>query len=245
VAWYTETFGRDYLELYAHRDREEAVRDIDGAEKLIGLTREMPILDLACGSGRHSLELAARGYKVTGLDLSEELLGVARSEAETAGLEITFVRCDIRRIPFEERFGAVLNFFTSFGYFEKEDDNSEVLRGIYRSLVPGGRFLIDHLNREYVRANLVPEDVREEGGRRIAQRRSYDEGRSRVEKRIEIEEGGRKRVFRESVRLYSPEEFMRICDQAGLKVTSFYGGLDGAEFGPESERLVVIGERSR
>ena len=243
VAWYAEWFGRQYLELYAHRDRREAVGDIDRLEKLIALRRDLPILDLACGNGRHSIELAARGYEVVGLDLSEELLEVARAAASEAGLGVRFVQADKRSIPFVNTFGFVLNFFTSFGYFTEEKDNLAVLLGIRRCLVPGGGFLIDHLNREHVLAHLVAEDVREVNGKIITQRRRFDEAAGRVEKAIEVSAGGAVQTFRESVRLYSPVEFDEMASAAGLKITSIRGCLDGSDFGSESERMIVVGER--
>ncbi len=243
VAWYAEWFGRQYLELYAHRDRQEAVSDINKLERLLELRRDLPILDLACGGGRHSIELAARGYEVIGLDLSEELLEVAKSTAGEAGVSVRFVQGDKRSIPFVRTFGCVLNLFTSFGYFTEEKDNLAVLEGIRRSLVPGGIFLIDHLNRDYVLAHLVPEDVRELNGKRIVQRRRFDETSGRVEKEIEVDEGGARQCFHESVRLYSPDEFSEMASRAGLRITSIRGDLDGSDFGAESKRMIVMGER--
>ena len=243
MAWYSEWFGRKYLELYSHRDREEASRQIDQVEKLVSPARDLPVLDLACGGGRHAIELARRGYKVVGLDLSETLLEVAREAAAEEGVEIEFVHCDMRAIPFENTFGTVLNFFTSFGYFEDEEDNLEVLRGIGRALVPGGRFLIDHINREHVLANLVPEDSCQEKGRLVTQRRRFVQKTGRLEKRIMLEEGGESEEFLESVRLYTRGEFGSLAESAGLQVVDVFGALDGSEFGTESARMVVLGRR--
>ena len=243
MAWYSEWFGRKYLELYSHRDREEASRQIDQVEKLVSPARDLPVLDLACGGGRHAIELARRGYKVVGLDLSETLLEVAREAAAEEGVEIEFVHFDMRAIPFDDTFGTVLNFFTSFGYFEDEEDNLEVLRGIGRALVPGGRFLIDHINREHVLANLVPEDSSVENGRLVTQRRRFVQETGRLEKRITIEEGGESEEFLESVRLYTRGEFGSLAESAGLQVVDVFGALDGSEFGTESARMVVLGRR--
>lgn len=241
MAWYSDWFGQQYLELYAHRDKEEAAHQIALVEKLVAPARGLPVLDLACGGGRHAVELAKRGYEVVGIDLSETLLGVARAAAEEEGVAIEFIRGDMRAIPFEGRFGAVLNFFTSFGYFEEEEDNLEVLRGIGRALVPGGKFLIDHINREHVLADLVPLDSRVEKGRLITQRRRFVPETGRLEKRITIEECGKSEEFLESVRLYTPGEFRSMVERAGLEVIDILGALDGSEFGAKSARMVVLG----
>ena len=243
VTWYSKSFGRRYTELYAHRDQSEAGSDIEKVLRLLQLTDGLPILDLACGTGRHSLELAARGFEVVGLDLSEELLEIAIASAAEKGLSIRFIRGDMRAIPFESAFGCVLNFFTSFGYFIDEEDNLAVLAAIRRSLVPGGSFLIDHLNRERVRDNLVPVDSRNEGGRKITQRRRFIEESGRVEKTITVEDGVSRESYVESVRLYTREEFCDLVDRAGMRVVGVYGGLDGSEFGSASERMVVVGGR--
>jgi SAM-dependent methyltransferase len=242
VAWYSEWFGRQYLEIYSYRDQEEAARDIDKVEKIIDLPRELPILDLACGSGRHALELAARGYSVVGLDLSDTLLGVARGSAAGDGLCVSFVRGDKRALPFSRAFGCVLNFFTSFGYFDDEDENLSVLVGMRESLLPGGSFLVDHLNRDYVLSNLVPEDYSDRNGKKIVQRRRFDESSSRVEKEITVYDGASEKTYRESVRLYGPDELSSMVERAGLRVTSILGGLDGSGFAAGSARMVVIGE---
>lgn len=244
TAWYEAWFGSEYLDVYSHRDEREATTDIDQIERLVPLREHQPILDLACGSGRHTLELARRGYTVTGLDLSDILLEVGRRNAAVEELDIPFVRADMRHPPFRAIFGTVLNLFTSFGYFERDEENAAIMGAIRNALKPEGWFLIDYVNRDYVLARLVPEDVTEGPDRVVIQRRKYDEARERLQKTIIIAAAGAERTFVESVRLYNAGEMIAMAEENGLTVTAHHGALDGRPFASDSPRLVIVGRRS-
>lgn len=243
TAWYEAWFGSEYLDVYAHRDDREAGADIDQIERLIPLRQNQPILDLACGSGRHTLELARRGYAVTGLDLSDILLEVGRRNAAVENLDIPFVRGDMRHPPFSSIFGVVLNLFTSFGYFERDEENAAIFGAIHNALKPGGRFLVDYINRDYVLDRLVPEDISESPERIVIQRRKYDAGRERLEKTIVIAAAGTERTFVESVRLYNAGEMIAMAEENGLTVTATHGALDGRLAMEDAPRLVLVGSR--
>ena len=239
--WFRDWFGEEYLELYPHRDEEEA-------ERAVRLYREAvepsgPVLDLACGAGRHLRELARSGVPAVGLDLSRALL----AEARAADPEARLVRGDMRRLPFADgAFGGLTSFFTSFGYFAARADDRQVAREIRRVLRPGGSFMLDFFNADRVREELVPRDVREFAGRRVTQtRRIVDDT---VVKRIRIEElepdgeDAGPRYFHERVRLYTDEELTGLLEAAGLRVARRYGDYEGREAGPEAERLILVGE---
>lgn len=241
--WFEEWFDRRYLKVYSHRDRAEAARDIDCIERLLPLARLQPILDLACGGGRHSLEMASRGYRVVGLDLSAALLEEAISQRRATSGSARFVRADKRRLPFAGVFGCVLNLFTSFGYFEAEEDNLDVMRGIRDALYPGGRFLIDYVNKDHVLSALVSVDYPDGRGAVKTQRRYFDPVSGRLIKTICIEEDGARRVYRESIRLYGSDELRAMAESAGLRVPAIHGALDGSPLGPDSRRAVLLGEK--
>lgn len=241
--WYETWFGREYLEVYSHRDRHEAIEDIDNIGRLLPLSDSQPILDLACGSGRHSLELARRGFDVTGVDLSAELLEVARTSASREGLEIEFVQSDMRRLPFSEKFGCVLNLFTSFGYFETDEENAEIMAAIHGSLKPGGVFLIDYINRDLVLATLVPEDKMEINGKQILQQRRFNRSNNRLEKTIIITSKNEEKTFIESLRLYNRDELISMAESSGLNVITVMGSLAGEEFQPSSPRTILFGKK--
>ena len=237
VAWYREWFGEEYLELYAHRDAGEAGRHVDFVERTLEPRRPRRVLDLACGAGRHSAALAQRDHEVCGVDLSLTLLG----KVATPGR----VRADMRRLPFAAgAFDWVLNFFTSFGYFETEGENFEVLEEIARVLAPGGSFLIDLMNVDYALAHLKERETFEVEGRRVEIERRYEAVSRRMQKRIRVvERNGPARIFVESVRAYRRDEVEEGLRWAGLVVTRVHGGFDGAPFDRTSERLILIGRR--
>lgn len=242
-AWYEQWFGEDYLTVYAHRDEEEARAQVDFAERVLNPPKGGRILDLCCGNGRHAVELSRRGYRVTGLDLSPVLLEAACERARDQKVEVEFVRCDMRQIPGEETFDAVVNFFTSFGYFDRDEENAAVLRGIARALVPEGGFLLDYLNRDYVVRHFVGRDEQEREGMRVIQERRIDPVESRVHKRLTLIKGDQQTVYSESVRMYVYPEMARMIADAGLRIERVYGNHEGDPLTIDSPRMILVGRR--
>jgi len=237
VAWYKEWFGTEYLELYSHRNRGEAESHIDFVTRALGGDAPRSALDLACGAGRHTQALRSRGIRALGVDLSLTLL------AEPPRLPS--VAADMCCLPFaRESFDWVLNFFTSFGYFESEDENQQVLREIHRILSPRGRFLIDLFNRDHVVANLVPREHQQREGYEVEIERWFDMRTERVNKRIRVHSPGREiQTFLESVRAYAVAEVEEALVAAGLRVDKLHGNFAGEEFRSDSERLILIGHK--
>ena len=238
MAWYKEWFGAEYLELYAHRDRGEAKTHVDFVERVFGEVRGGAVLDLACGAGRHTEILRQRGFRALGFDLSLVLLTQAPHLPRVAG--------DMCCLPFSDStFSRVLNFFTSFGYFESEEENFRVLEEIARILEPEGGFLIDLFNREQVVKNLVGEEHRELEGYTAEIHRWFDASTQRVNKRIRVHSPHRPgQTFVESVRAYGEDEVLDSLKRAGLRVTALYGSFQGEDFDRDSERLILVGTKS-
>jgi SAM-dependent methyltransferase len=237
--WFEEAFRRHYLTVYAHRDDESAIAEAGFAVRALGTSKGSAVLDLACGAGRHARALAALGMSVTGVDLSRDLLEEA-ARRETPG--IAYVRADMRRLPFVGVFDAVCQMFTSFGYFETDEEDLAALAEAGAALKPGGRLLLDYVNRERVLTGLVPEDIDSEGGYQIAQARSVTPDGRRVLKRVKLTAAdGAVSEYTESVRLYPPEEMTGLLHRAGLEEEARYGDLAGSPFTAASERLVLVG----
>lgn len=241
--WWASWFGEEYLALYPERDDAEAQRQAWFALELLSpyaRRGRLGILDLACGTGRHAVVLAEGSRRVVGLDLSAHLLGEARRRGEHARL--AYLRGDMRRLPFSAAaFGAVVNFFTSFGYFESPDDDLAVLREVARVLGPGGAFLSDLFNAERVLATLVSREEKTVAGERVSISRRYDPATRKVEKEIVMSGGGPGRTFRERVRAYGPDELRDLHARAGLVVERTFGDFDGSPFHPRrSPRLIQL-----
>ena len=143
--WYENFFDDWYLKYWVQWiESEHTDEDADAIIRFLSLSPHCRVLDLCCGQGRHSLELARRDYQVVGLDLSSTLLAESRQQAQKEKLNVEFIQSDMRRIPFESEFEGIFNFYTAFGYFQLDEDNQAVLNAVAHALKPGGRFLLDY-----------------------------------------------------------------------------------------------------
>jgi SAM-dependent methyltransferase len=239
--WYKRSFQEDYLLVYKHRDQLGAENEVRAMSEWLKLPPGSRVLDLCCGSGRHSIVLHDLGYDVTGVDLSETLL--AEALLNTVGRSIRWLRGDMRAVPLEETFDAVLNMFTSIGYFEDDAENEKVLHEIHRLLRPGGRFIIDFLNPSYVRSRLVPHSVRQDGNTTIDEVRGIQG--DFVVKTIRISEPGvDDRTYEERVKLYELSGFRSMLAKADLVLDQVYGAYDGAPYDEmTSTRLIMVGHK--
>ncbi len=240
--WYRQAFSLDYLNLYAHRNIEEAKQSIRTviAEARIGMG---PVLDLCCGFGRHLTALReVLPNPLIGCDLSQELLLHAR---HTVHVDAFLVQGDMRRIPFASGvFEAILSFFTSFGYFPDDAENLQVLREVHRTLRKGGLFLFDFLNAPHVRNTLVPESEEWFDGIRVKQKRWIDETQSTVNKRVQFfDEERLVREHYERVKLYSPERLQTFFQETGLCVETVFGDYAGNDYQENSPRLIFMARK--
>ena len=191
MTWWESWFGEEYLDLYPHRDLAAARREAEFALAHLPFPPG-PVLDLCCGTGRHSIPLAEAGAPPVGLDYSAPLLDLARRRDRHTLL----VRGDMRALPFQDSsFRTVVNFFTSFGYFRTESENRAVIEEIERVLRPGGAFLCDTFGRDHVLARLVSEERCSRSGKEYRIRRSWDPSTSRLEKEIEVRRAGSSETF--------------------------------------------------
>jgi SAM-dependent methyltransferase len=242
--WYEGFFGEDYLAV-APRDPERTAREVDFVFEHLGLEPQARVLDLACGHGRHAVELARRGIHVTGLDLSEPSLAQAREAAAAAGVELELVHGDMRDLPWEGEFDAVLNLFTAFGYFAEQADDERVLVQVERALRPGGSFLLDVVSLYVLARDFRPRHWEElEDGRTMLHARDYDQltGRSAVTWTF-VDPGGERSELRHSLRIYTLPELGGMLERAGLPIAATWGGFDGEPYGFETRRLIVHARR--
>jgi SAM-dependent methyltransferase len=237
VTWYQEWFGEEYLELYSYRDETEARQQVAFLRSQIG-DLSGPVLDLACGMGRHMQELSASGYHAIGCDLSYTLL--RNGEAEYGAMPV--VRADMRTLPFcDNTFAGLVSFFTSFGYFATEEENNAVVREMARVLTSDAPFLFDYLNVHRELEKLVQREMRDTPLGPVKIERWFDPSDRSFNKRITI---GDKRYL-ERVRGYDLDEIAMMFTSADLSIRGAFGDFDGSPFTRESPRLILVGSRDR
>ncbi len=241
--WYKDWFNNDeYLIVYKHRDKLEAEILKNLVLKNVGREKIKFVLDMACGAGRHAISFAQEGFDVTAVDLSKNLLKTAKSNAVLEKVNVDFIISDIRDFHSEKKFDLVLNLFTSFGYFERDEENADVFRKAFDVMNNGGWFVLDYFNKNYILNNLIPITVENIGGRRITQTREIKN--NRVEKNINIKNNGKETYFLESVRLYSKDEIVNMLKRTGFKILNNFGDFDGSNFDIDtSPRLILISKK--
>lgn len=244
--WYSlkgGLFNRDYLQQYKEiLTRKKTREEVDFIEKTSKLKPGMKILDLCCGHGRHSIELTKRGYNVTGQDINPLFLSEAKKAAKKAGVKIRWIKRDMRKIPFKSEFDVVLNLFTSFGYFEKEEDHQKVIFEIYKSLKPKGIFFLDVINRERLIHKPKFQDRKKfSDGSLLIMRRKFNFLTSRIEeKRIYITKRVRKKEANLNIRIFTLTELISMCQKAGFKFKESYGNYKGEPISFTSRRCILI-----
>jgi len=243
--WYEEVFDEDYLRTLPFMTAQQTLRETAFIKEALSPPAEGEILDIACGYGRHAIEFGQRGFRVTGLDLSLPLLIRAADESQRRGLSINFVHADMREMAYENQFDAAYCVLTSFGYFD-EETNLRVASSICRALKPGGRFLVDIINRDYVVSDLPSRVWWEGDGCVVLEEVDFDFHTSRVMIRRSIVFGDGRQVEHEiSVRAYSLHELARILRRAGLQVLEVSASLGSKRsfMGAASRQVVLVCER--
>lgn len=233
----------DYLYFYEDRISEEQTKkEIDFLIKELELQKSTKILDLACGHGRHTNKLAELGYNITGVDINKGFLEIAKNDARKKKLNTKFICGDMRKIEFKEEFDRLLLLFTSFGYFEDEE-NFKVIKNVANALVQGGLFCFDTFNRDVFLKNFLPYIVIEKGDDLMIDRKTFDSFTGRIyDKRIVIRNGRRKdKPF--FIRIYNPNEIKELLSKAGLNIHNIYEGWDGKPFTSNSRTMIIIAKK--
>jgi len=218
----------------AWESAEDADDQVDRIERALRLEPGMRVLDVPCGTGRIGSRLAARGYEVVGVDLTDRFLEEGRARDDG----VRYERADMRDLPFDREFDAALCFWGSFGYFD-EDGNLAQARSAARALRAGGTYLLDALGLEAILRGFRERDWFEVGGTTVLEERSWNAGEGRIETAWTFLRGGERTVHRSSMRLYSLHELTDLLVRAGFHS---FEALDDAldPFGPDSTRLWLL-----
>lgn len=236
--WYEQWFDENYLLLYHHRNRTDAKKQVSLIIDTLKPTKETAILDLCCGEGRYAALLKEKGYKVTGVDLSNTLISIGKERYPDLDLRVG----DMRHI--QGKFDLILSLFSSFGYFESDEENEKVLLSIYKALNPGGVFWLDFLTAQEVEKNLNPRGIsRYSTHIEVEEIRKIENGR--IIKDIHFKKNGEEKHYRESVRLFTRENLEEMFKRVGFEVKYCFGDYSGAEWTPDSPRTILIGTKEQ
>ena len=238
--WFASWFDTKYYHLlYKNRNDDEARNFIENLVDHLALTPGASVLDLACGKGRHSITLNQLGFNVLGVDLSSNSIEKAKkSENDT----LHFGVCDMRNCVDENNFDAVFNLFTSFGYFDSQNDNKRVIRSIHNCLTEKGILVIDFMNSRRIIDSLVPTESKEIETITFNITRRYDG--NHIFKQIDFEDNGEQFSYTERVQALLLNDFEELLTQNGFDILSTFGDFNLNGFKEAtSDRLILIAQK--
>lgn len=238
--WFWEEFKSV---LFPKARLEKTSEQVDKIIELLDLGKDEKILDLACGVGRHSLELARRGYEVTGLDLSEKYIEEASNQAEREGLEVEFIQGDMRDFVQRDHYDGVINFWSSFGYFENEDENFQVIKNVHSSLKKDGKFLIDVMGKEILHDIFSKKDSSHIDDGFFLEERTLKHDGDFLESNWILVKGDEVKEHKFMYWLYSEDDIRHILKKAGFEDVNVYGDLERSEYDEKAERLIAIARK--
>jgi SAM-dependent methyltransferase len=232
--------------LFTAQRAQATPAEVEGFVRLAGLTTGSEVLDLCCGPGRHSLALAARGMRVTALDRTRAYLDQLSLTAKTQELDLTVVEQDMRGDLGASRYDAILNAFTSFGYFDDPADDLHVLQAALRALKPGGTLVMDILGKEVLARGWqerfwtwLPD------GRLLLEERVVERDWGWVRNHWTVLKGAERKDYELRHRLYSGAELRALLQEAGFETVALFGGLDGSAYDRQAWRLVAVATAPR
>lgn len=256
--WWKTLFDQKYLDTYLDElTVERTSKEVDFTIRAAKLAPHDKILDLACGHGRHSIELARRGFNVIGLDYSEPFIEKAKEDAEEAGVRVEFMQGDMKELPFNEEFDVILMLFTAFGYFDTES-NQHVLTEVNKALKPGGRFFIDVISGDAVIKRFSEEGEKEEGtnllkiprtfersGLTITEVELFDPDEQLVHNHREwTDEEGNKKEYDYYLRVYTLTQYKEMLFKAGFGFKEVWGDFEGNPHNTNGNfRTIILAEK--
>lgn len=229
--------------MFSERQWSAAEEEISDTVSLLDLKKGDVVCDLCCGVGRHSIELAKHDLTVTGVDRTTQFLEAAAETAESSEVSVQFIQADIRDYVDKERYDAIINMFTSFGYFESSAEEMQSLSNMYSSLKRGGKLLIELMGKETLARIFQPTEWYEQDGTFVLIQRQVIEDWSKIRNRWILLKGDQKTDFTFTHRIYSARELRELLEEVGFFNVRCYGDLKGTIYNQQSQRLVVIGEK--
>jgi SAM-dependent methyltransferase len=243
--WFEEVFDENYLRTLPFLTPQATEAEADFVIDSLALEAGAQILDVGCGYGRHSMELAARGFHMVGLDLSLPLLLRGADEAQRRGLDINFIHGDMREMQFDAQFDGAFCLFSTFGYFDDET-NKVAAQNIARALKPGAKLVLEVLNRDYLIRDLPTRVWWEGDGCVVLEEVDFNYFSSRIVSTRSIAfEDGRQIEQEISIRAFALHELGKLLHAAGFRVVEVSGSMvtRGRFFGAMSRDILVVAEK--
>ncbi|NIR27207.1 MAG: methyltransferase domain-containing protein [Phycisphaerae bacterium] len=244
-SWHNQDkFWELFEPILFNQQRQSSTKvEVEQVVSLLKIQHNDRILDLCCGTGRHSLEMSQQGFDVVGVDRTASFIEKAKQKAEKNNLKAEFIVGDMREYCQPSSFNIVMNLFGSFGYFEDPDDDRQVVENMYASLYPGGRFLIETMGKEILARGFQEREWSEEGDTLVLAERKPQQHWGRIQTRWIVIKGNQRVEHTVSVRSYSAVELSSLLADCGFAKVQVYGDLEGLDYDQGAKRLVVIGTK--
>ncbi|MBT3605251.1 MAG: class I SAM-dependent methyltransferase [Candidatus Latescibacteria bacterium] len=239
-AWYDRFFRHEYLAFDEHPNTN---LEVDFLLNTLQLPPQSRLLDLGCGYGRHTIPLAQNDLHVIGLDRSPELLQDATKHLPNSNTNVSFLRGDVRQFPFALPFDAIISMFSSFGYFDDENENFLVLQNISNALKSGGLFLIETANRDFIIAHNPPVQIYRPPNMTLIEERSFDSLTSQSLVDVTVIQDGEETHLHHAIRLYTATEMDMLLASVGLQTLGVWGDFHGSDFTTDSPHLIMLAEK--
>ena len=238
--WFADWFDTSYYHtLYANRNDAEAAEFISNLVHFLKIDGKSSVLDLACGKGRHSITLNQLGYSVLGVDLSSNSIEAAKQH-ETENLK--FAVHDMREVLVGQKFDAIFNLFTSFGYFDTLTENEKVVQSMHKMLGENGFLILDFMNAQKVIDTLVCKESKTLDGITFELERLYDG--SHIFKEIRFEDKGKNFHFTERVQALKKEDFEQLLTANKFEILHTFGDFSLSTFdAAQSDRLIILAKK--
>jgi len=241
-AWWLDFFP-DFRPVFNIVDRRTTDAQVRYLVRKLKMRRGQRFLDCPCGIGRIALPLAARGVRVTGVDITHTYLDEVAEQAQRRRLPIKLLKSDMREIPYRGEFDAAGNLWTSFGYFPSEADDQKVLERMHRALRPGGKFVLHVINRDWIMANFQARDWFVTGGMRVLEERRFDYAASQIHSVWTFIRDGKTTSHKSTIRMYSYHELAAMMEDAGFIDVEGFGSMKDDPISRETMMMFVFGTK--
>ena len=233
------TLSEDYENAYGITD-DVTNSEVEFLINEASISLSSEILDLCCGTGRHSIRLAELGYNITGLDISSDFLRIAAEKSFESGLSIRWINRDMRNIQFEGKFDLVFIMFGAWGFFEEDIENYKVFQEVNQALKADGHFILDYFNRYWIMQNFQPFHWAERKTGYYLEKRQFDHYKGRLNtESVFLKRDGSVKKWETSIRAFTLQEILNMIQQSGLHFTNVYGDLEKHVYGLNTPRMIL------